>query len=97
MNKLSDIELGFKETSDSLIIEKAQEITPEFIQSLKDQRTESKHRREGDMMRVASIPVIIIEKWIAEGFDFWNEPARKIVAKLKAEGLDYFVTTDKQI
>jgi hypothetical protein len=53
--------------------------------------------RETESQRVASIPVCVVEKWISEGFDFWNESNAKIVAKLKADGLEYFMTTGKQV
>jgi hypothetical protein len=39
----------------------------------------------------------LVEKWISEGYDFWNEPVSKIVAKLKNEGLEYFLTTAKSV
>jgi hypothetical protein len=92
-----DVNVNFDENSDGLVIEKSQYIDPAYLDSLKEQRASSNAVKAGDHMRVASIPVAIVEKWLSEGFDFWNEPARKIVAKLKAEGLDYFVTTDKQL
>jgi hypothetical protein len=98
MNTLYDNEItGIQENAEGLIIEKAQYIDPVYLDSLKQQRSESKHRKEGEYMRVASIPVAVIDKWLNEGFDFWNEPAKKILAKLKEEGLDYFITTDKQV
>ena len=79
------------------MIERYQEIPQEFIDGLQAERHESKHRRAGEFMRVASIPVSIVEKWDREGYDVRSEPYRKTVAKLKAEGLDYFLTTDKDV
>lgn len=97
MDKTEDIKIDFDENPEGLVIQKTQYIDPAYIDSLKDHRFETNSRPSGEYMRVASIPVIIIEKWQREGFDFWNAPAREIVAKLKMEGLDYFLTTDKQI
>ncbi len=97
MQRINDINIDFEENVDGLVIQKSQNITQEFLDSLKDQRFESKNRPTGDYMRVASIPVVVIEKWMREGFDFYNEPASKIVAKLKADGLDGFLTTDKAV
>jgi hypothetical protein len=48
-------------------------------------------------MHIASIPVEIVEKWQREGFDFYNESAKKIVAKLKNENLDAFLVTNKAV
>lgn len=97
MQKIHDIKVDFDENTDGLVIQKSQNITQEYLDSLKEARFESKNRPTGEYMRVASIPVVVIEKWMREGFDFYNEPASKIVAKLKAEHLDAFLTTDKAI
>jgi hypothetical protein len=97
MTKIHDIAVGFDENSEGLVIQKAQEIPQEYIDSLKDQRFESRSRPSGEYHRAASVPVVIVEKWLKEGYDIYNEPVRKTLAKLKAEGLDYFITTDKQL
>lgn len=97
MQNIHDININFDENTEGLIIEKSQYIDPAYIQGLKDQRFGSKTAQTGEYMRAASIPVVIVEKWMKEGYDVFSEPIRKTVAKLKAEGLDYFVTTDKQI
>jgi hypothetical protein len=52
------------------------------------------------MMKVASIPVAVIEKWMREGFDVMrdkNITAKEIVNKLKNENLDAFLTTEKSL
>lgn len=97
MQNIHDLKVDFDENQDGLIIQKSQNITQEYLDSLKEHRFESKRRPSGDYLRVASIPVVVIEKWMREGFDFYNEPASKIVAKLKADGLDGLLTTDKQV
>lgn len=97
MTKLIDAKVDFEETSEGLVIAKQQVIPDSFLQALKAERDASKDVREKESMRVASIPTCIVDKWIKEGFDFWNESNAKIVAKLKHENLDYFVTTAKQI
>lgn len=97
MTNKEDIKLDFEEQGSNLLITKTQDITDEYIQSLKDARFESKNTRAGEYHRVASIPVILYEKWLAEGYDAMKEPVKKTVAKLKNEGLDYFVTTDKNL
>ena len=74
-----------------------QAIPTSFLDRLKDQRNESLMKRECEYMKVASIPVVIIEKWQNEGFDINNKTAKEIVARLKAENLDDFITTEKRI
>ena len=87
--------VNFNETADNLIIEKSQHIPEWWVDQLKADRIESSQRPAGEMHRAASIPAIVVEKWLAEGFDVFKEPVSKSIAKLKAEGLDYFITSDK--
>lgn len=96
-NRLIDSQVSFDENSEGLVIEKYQEIPQNFIDSLREEKANSRSVREGEYMRVASIPVIVVEKWMKEGFDFQNATAKQILAKLRAENLDYFVTTEKQV
>ena len=94
-NQFIDSGVDFHENSEGLVIEKYQEIPQSFIDGLRAEKANSKSVREGEMMRVASIPVVVIDKWISEGFDFQNATAKEIVAKLHRENLDAFVTTSK--
>ena len=50
-------------------------------------------------MRVASIPVVVVEKWMREGFDIMSgkHTAAEIVKRLKQENLDAFLTTEKSV
>lgn len=96
-NQFIDAGVDFHENSEGLVIEKYQEIPQEFIDGLRAEKANSKSVREGEYMRAASIPVVVVEKWINEGFDFWNASAKDILAKLRQENLDYFITTEKQV
>lgn len=96
-NQFIDQQVDFEETSDGLVIEKYQEIPQYFLDSLRRQRDNSKSVREGEYMRVASIPVAVVDRWQADGFDFTNATAAQIVAKLKLENLDGFLTTNKNV
>jgi hypothetical protein len=77
-------------------VEFTQEITSEFLQELQD-RFVGTSDPSGEMLCVASVPTAVAEKWLRQGFDIYKEPARAIVARLKAESLDRFVTTSKRI
>ena len=96
-NQFIDSGVDFHENSEGLVIEKYQEIPRSFIDGLRAEKANSKSVREGEMQRVASIPVVVVDKWIAEGFDFQNATAKQILAKLRMENLDAFITTEKQV
>lgn len=80
-----------------LLIKKTQELPQEFLDSLKAERDASTSKPAGEFHRVASIPTVVYEKWLKEGYDAQKEPIAKTLAKLKAEHLDYFITTNKAI
>jgi hypothetical protein len=92
---ISDISINFDENTEGLIIEKSQAIPDEWLQSLKDERFESKNKRTGEFHRAASVPVAVHELWLSQGYDMTKEPIKKTLAKLKHEGLDAFITSDK--
>lgn len=96
-NIKEDIVTNFDEQGSNLVIAKEQDITDEYLQSLKDARFGSKNRLSGEYHRAASIPVILHEKWLSEGYDCTQEPIKKTLAKLKLENLEYFITTDKAL
>lgn len=94
---LNGVNATVSENTDGHIIACNQHLGDAFFERLKQERFESMNVREKDNQRVASIPVILVDKWIKEGFDFWNEKNSVIVAKLKAENLEYFITTGKAV
>jgi hypothetical protein len=87
------------DTDNALVVKKEQAIPQSFLDRLKDSRDESANNRMGDYHRVASIPTVVVEKWMREGFNIWdkNVTAKEIVARLKLENLDAFLTTTKNI
>ena len=77
-----------------------QSIPQWHLDDLAEQRKASSGQREGEFMRVASIPTAVVEKWMREGFNILtdrNITGADIVKRLKAENLDAFLTTDKSI
>ena len=97
--KLQGVKHDFHVDSGGLFNKRTQEIPQSFLDSLKQQREDSLKQREGDYMRVASIPTVIVEKWMKEGFNIFdqNVDGKDIIKRLKAEGLDAFLTTEKSI
>lgn len=98
-HKLAGVQHGYHIDSGGLYNKRTQEIPKSFLDSLKQQRDDSLNYKEGDYMRVASIPTVIVEKWMKEGFNIFdqNVNGKDIVKRLKAEGLDAFLTTEKSI
>ena len=87
------------EDSDGLVLKQSQDISQSFLDGIKDTRNASLDKREGDYMSVAQIPVVVVEKWMREGFDILGPgvTAAEIVKRLKAENLDAFLTTEKRV
>jgi len=85
---------------DNFVRKHTQHIPQWHLDNLKEQRNRSTEQREGDFMRVASIPTSVVEKWMREGFDILSDKnitGADIVKRLKAENLDAFLTTEKSI
>ena len=97
MVNLIGINTEYKEEVDGLVRKQTQELPQEFIDSLKERRNESTKQREGEYMHAASIPVIVIEQWIREGFKYWEATGPEIMKRLRDQNLDAFIVTDKRV
>ena len=82
---------------ESAIITSSQEITPEFLRQQKQLREMSSRGPAGEYHEVCAIPQILVDRWKKEGFDVFTESAKSIVAKLKVEGFEYFMSTTKKL
>lgn len=80
-----------------LVIQRTQEISQDFLDQLKAARNGSTERKIGDWHRAASIPTSVYETWLRQGYDAQKEPIAKTLAKLRLEGLDYFITTERKL
>jgi hypothetical protein len=78
-------------------IKRTQEITDDFLTQCNDNRIASMHAPMGDWHEVASVPVVIVEKWLREGFDIYKEPLKATMQRLRNEDLSAFITTDKRL
>jgi len=99
MTKLIDVVPTWDANADGLFVRKDQHLSDDFLTSLKEEKNNSSEVREGEYMRVASIPVIVVEKWIREGFNILDgsKKPQEIIKRLKAENLEDFITTDKSV
>jgi len=101
-NKSKDIELlgvntQYLQTGNDVYRKHTQDISQAFLDDLKDSRNASKDQKEGEFMRVASVPVGVAEQWQREGFDIYKATPQEIVKRLKDQNLDYFLATEKRI
>lgn len=75
---------------DQDIITTQQELGQDFFDDL-EQAKEDFHFRLNGLTPVASIPEALVNKWLREGFDFWNAPANEIIRKLRIEEYEMFI------
>lgn len=88
----------FKEHESGLLIQHKQAIPQEFLDECADWRkAHTRVSKTKEYLKVAEIPVIFVHKWLQEGFNIYQEPLKKIITKLKSEGLDGFLTTEKNV
>lgn len=84
-----------------LVIKHTQDIPDDYISKLKRDKIDSDHDSTGDLLRVATIPIEVLQKWDREGFHIEEHLSipglHKIINRLKAESLDAFITTNKRI
>ena len=85
---VEDLILTSKDESD--VITSYQELTENFYDDLEEAK-ENFHLRLNGLTPVASIPETLVNKWIREGFDFWNAPAKEIIRKLKIDQYETFI------
>jgi hypothetical protein len=94
--KLTDVTWAIGDNPDGLLIRKDQEITSDFLDTLADERLASKDRAS-DFHKLASIPVVVVEKWLREGFNIYEQDAKSILKKLRDEDLTAFIATTKRV
>lgn len=93
---LIDSTTSFGENCDGLFIEQSQELPDDFTAWCDEMRT-AQAARSGAYHQVCSVPTVVVEMWRKDGFDVMHAPAREIVARLRRENLDVFITTPKAV
>lgn len=94
---MSNINTQFLQQGENVVRKYTQNISDAFITALRKERDASLEQSEGEMMRVASVPMALAEQWQREGFDIYRENATAIMKRLKQQGMDAFLTTKKSI
>ena len=95
--KLIQSNTDFIHESDALVRKHTQNITQAFLDDLKDARNESTSKPMGDFHKVASIPTVVAEKWLREGFNMWEATGQEIIKRLQSEDLGMFMATDRRV
>lgn len=83
------------DSTNPFVVKKTQEIPQEFLDAVKDAKFATSNAPMGNYHRAASIPTVIHEKWLREGFDCTQAPLKETLARLRREGLEAFITTTK--
>ena len=94
---LIGVNTNYLQSGDVVFRKHTQSISQSFLDDLKDSRNSSKDQNEGEFMKVASIPVIVVEQWMREGFNIYEATGQEIVKRLKDQNLDGFMATEKSI
>jgi hypothetical protein len=94
---LLGVNTDFIQQGNDVVRKHTQEISKAFLDDLKDSRNASKDQRESEFMRVASIPTVVVEQWLREGFNIWEATGPEIVKRLRDQNLDGFMATEKRI
>ena len=99
MKKIEDLNWQLGHNSDGLFVKKEQNIPDEFLRTNYAQRVASSNAPMGNYHRVASIPVIVADKWMKEGFNIYDGSVtpQEIIKKLKSENLEGFLTSNKSM
>ena len=93
---MTDVSFAFDQNVEGLFTKHHQDIDSGFLGRLRDKRNASAHSPTGDYMHVASVPAVFIHKWLKEGFNAYQAPVKDVVAKLRADGLEQFLASDKR-
>lgn len=93
---LAGIQVGHSD--DQLVIQHAQDIPTDWRTMLADMKKEAwDRRRNTEHIRVASVPVIFIHKWLSEGFNAYVEPVEEVVKRIHRDSLTEFLATEKRV
>lgn len=93
-----DVNADLVQSVGEMAIQRRQEIPDAYLRELRQERDASTSTPAGEFHRFASIPVAVVEMWKKrDGFDVYKEKPKAIIKKLKAEGLDAFLTSNKRM
>lgn len=96
---LRDAETDLKIDGDRAVFRRTQDLGNHFLSDLASRRIETSNSRMGDLHHVASIPTVVVEKWMAEGFNIFdkNITAKDIIKRLQSEDMTGLMATSKRV
>lgn len=97
MKNLLDVNANLVDSIGDLAIQRVQEIPKEFLDHTQALRDASSTPTTSEFHSVCEVPVAVHEMWLRQGYDMTVEPARNTLARLRREGLDAFITTNKRV
>jgi hypothetical protein len=93
-----DLQTALRDTSEGLLLHREQTIHSDYLDDLRKVKDASlEHMGNREMHRVASVPVELVERWMSQGFNIYEAPAKDIVKRLQAEQMDAFITTKRSL
>lgn len=96
-DKLIDTRMNVRQDAGELYQTQTQEIPDSFIKELQEQKSAGGYTQSGEMLKMASIPVVIAEQMMREGIDVYKAPIKDIIKWLKLNDMEHFLTTSKRI
>ena len=100
---LVDVEtqLDFDFDQGTAVFKRTQEIDDRFLDGIADHRidTASDFTPTGDMYLAASIPTVVVEQWLAEGFNIFdpNNKLEDIMKRLQRYDMERLIATSKRL
>jgi len=94
-----DVNTRVRLEGDRAVFQRTQYIDDAHLAFLADHRAESTNAPAGDFHLAASIPVVIVEKWMAEGFNIFDKDIglEAIMKRLRQEDMDRLIATSKSL
>lgn len=85
-----------EECGDTLI-RRTTQFSDEFLSGLQCERSAKANTRAAEIDRVAAVPTHVADIWLRQGWDIYAASPREILARLRKEGLECFITTPKAV
>ena len=97
MTKYIDAAMDVIQDTDGLYRTSTQEIPTSYLDQLKREKTDSGYTKSGEMMKMASIPVVVVEQMAKEGIDVYKAPIKDLIKWLRNNDMGHFITSEKRI
>lgn len=98
MKKLIDSDFTIAQEGNDLFRVTKQAIPESFLKELHDEKFETNGMSaSGEMLKLASIPVAVVEHMMREGIDVYKAPIKDIIKWLKNHDMDGFLTSTKRL